>query len=83
MRDSINRITITLFQQSTRGDETKVTNSKPKTIYYFDDDPGYEELQKITGGEYFTTSSLADGRTMFLNELGEHTLTCEMNKDKG
>ena len=58
--------------------ETKLTNSKPKTIYYFDDDPGFEELQKITGG-YFTTLSLADGRIMFLNEEGEYT--CELNSE--
>lgn len=55
-------------------DETKST----KSIYYFDEDPGYEELQKITGG-CFTTLSLVDGRTMFLNDVGE--LTCELNSE--
>ena len=44
-----------------------------KTIYYFNEDPGYEKIQDITGG-YFTTMKLADERIMFLNEAGEHHL---------
>ena len=59
-------------------DETKLTNNKTKSIYYFDEDPGYEKLQEITGG-YFTTLSLADGRTIFLNEEGE--ITCKINTE--
>ena len=30
---------------------------KPKTIYYFDEDPGYETLKKITQG-YFEVLKL-------------------------
>ncbi len=46
---------------------------KPKTIYYFDEDPGYETLQKITQG-YFEVLKLMDGRDMFLNESGMYRL---------
>ena len=59
-------------------DKTKITSCESKTIYYFDDDPGYEKLQEITGG-YLTTLPLTDGRTMFLNESGEHT--CKINNE--
>lgn len=44
-----------------------------KTIYYFDEDPGYEKIQEITKG-YFTTMKLADNRMLFLNEAGEYSL---------
>ncbi len=41
-----------------------------KTIYYFDEDPGYDTIKNITNG-YFRTLKLTDGRTMFLNGQGE------------
>ena len=47
--------------------------NKEKTIYYFDEDPGYEYLQKITKG-YFTVMNTTDGRSVFMNEAGEYTL---------
>ena len=50
-------------------EETK----KPKTIYYFDEDPGYETLKKITQG-YFEVLKLMDGRDMYLNEEGMYRL---------
>lgn len=46
---------------------------KPKTIYYFDEDPGYETLKKITQG-YFEVLKLRDGRDMYLNEEGMYRL---------
>ena len=49
---------------------------KPKTIYYFDEDPGYEALQKITQG-YFEVLKLMDGRDMFLSEDGRYRLTSQ------
>ena len=49
------------------------SEEKPKTIYYFDEDPGYETLQKITQG-YFEVLKLMDGRDMFLNETGRYNL---------
>ena len=49
------------------------SEEKPKTIYYFDEDPGYETLQKITQG-YFEVLKLMDGRDMFLNEDGRYRL---------
>jgi len=49
------------------------SEEKPKTIYYFDEDPGYEALQKITQG-YFEVLKLMDGRDMFLNETGRYNL---------
>jgi len=49
------------------------SQEKPKTIYYFDEDPGYETLQKITQG-YFEVLKLMDGRDMFLNETGMYNL---------
>lgn len=49
------------------------TENKSKTIYYFDEDPGYEALQKITQG-YFEVLKLMDGRDMFLSEEGRYRL---------
>jgi len=49
------------------------SEEKPKTIYYFDEDPGYEALQKITQG-YFEVLKLMDGRDMFLSEDGRYRL---------
>ena len=49
------------------------TEEKSKTIYYFDEDPGYEALQKITQG-YFEVLKLIDGRDMFLSEDGRYRL---------
>ena len=49
------------------------SEEKPKTIYYFDEDPGYETLQKITQG-YFEVLKLIDGRDMFLSEDGRYRL---------
>ena len=49
------------------------TEEKSKTIYYFDEDPGYETLQKITQG-YFEVLKLMDGRDMFLNESAMYRL---------
>lgn len=48
------------------------TNEK-KTIYYFEEDPGYEKIKEITKGN-FTTMKLADNRILFLNETGEYHL---------
>ena len=45
--------------------------NKEKTIYYFDEDPGYEILKTITRG-FFTTLKTADGRIIFMNENGEN-----------
>ena len=45
--------------------------NEERTIYYFDEDPGYETLQSITKG-FFTTLKCADGRIIFLNETGEY-----------
>ena len=47
--------------------------NEERTIYYFDEDPGYEKLQEITKG-YFTTMKLADNRILFFNEAGEYHL---------
>jgi len=47
--------------------------NKEKTIYYFEEDPGYEDLQKITKG-YFTVMSTIDDRRVFMHESGEYTL---------
>ena len=49
-----------------------------KTIYYFDEDPGYDTIKNITNG-YFRTLKLTDGRTMFLNGEGENT--CYYNNE--
>ena len=48
------------------------TNNE-KTIFYFDEDPGYEKLQEITKG-HFTAMKLTDNRILFLNETGEYHL---------
>lgn len=45
------------------------TTNKEKTIYYFQHDPGYDTIKRITNGE-FTVLHLVDGRTMFVNERG-------------
>lgn len=55
-----------------------MTSNKEKTIYYYDKDPGYDVIKNITNG-FFTTLSLADGRIMFLNEMGEYH--CKLNKE--
>ena len=47
--------------------------NEERTIYYFDEDPGYEKLQTITKGT-FTTMKLADNRILFFNETGEYHL---------
>jgi hypothetical protein len=47
--------------------------NKEKTIYYFDEDPGYDDLQKITKG-FFRVMYTTDGRSVFMNEAGEYTL---------
>ena len=47
--------------------------NKEKTIYYFDEDPGYKDLKKITKG-YFTVMNTTDGRSVVMNEEGEYTL---------
>lgn len=47
--------------------------NKEKTIYYFDEDPGYDDLQKITKG-FFRVMCTTDGRSVFINEAGEYTL---------
>lgn len=52
--------------------------NKEKSIYYFDQDPGFDILKTITKG-YFTTLKMADGRIIFMNESGEHRL--EINKE--
>ena len=49
------------------------TTNNENTIYYFDEDPGYETLQKITQG-YFEVLKLMDGRDMYLNETGMYNL---------
>ena len=49
------------------------SDENPKTIYYFDEDPGYDTLQKITQG-YFEVLKLIDGRDMFLSEDGAYRL---------
>ena len=48
------------------------TNNE-KTIFYFEQDPGYEKIQEITKGN-FTTMKLTDNRILFLNETGEYHL---------
>ena len=50
-----------------------MTEDKPKTIFYFDEDPGYETLKKITEG-YFEVLKLVDGRDLFLSEDGMYRL---------
>ena len=50
-----------------------MSEEKPKTIFYFDEDPGYETLKKITQG-YFEVLKLVDGRDLFLSEDGMYRL---------
>ena len=45
--------------------------NKEKTIYYFEEDPGYDTIKSITKG-FLTTLKMADGRTIFMNETGHH-----------
>lgn len=51
-----------------------------KTIYYFDVDPGYDTIKRITNG-LFSVLHLVDGRTMFINETGY--LVSPLNKEAG
>jgi|TARA_B110000971_G_C19959286_1_gene477157 hypothetical protein len=46
--------------------------NQEKTIYYFDEDPGYENIQKITDG-YFRVMNTIDDRSVFMNESGKYT----------
>ena len=50
-----------------------MSEETPKTIFYFDEDPGYETLKKITQG-YFEVLKLVDGRDLFLSEDGMYRL---------
>jgi len=50
-----------------------MSEENPKTIFYFDEDPGYETLKKITQG-YFQVLKLIDGRDLFLSEDGIYRL---------
>tara|TARA_Y100001936_G_C15678818_1_gene460013 strand:- start:220 stop:453 length:234 start_codon:yes stop_codon:yes gene_type:complete len=50
-----------------------MSEENPKTIFYFDEDPGYETLKKITQG-YFEVLKLVDGRDLFLSEDGMYRL---------
>tara|TARA_X000000368_G_scaffold354563_1_gene296091 strand:- start:253 stop:492 length:240 start_codon:yes stop_codon:yes gene_type:complete len=45
------------------------TTNKEESIYYFDVDPGYDAIKRITNG-LCTVLHLVDGRTMFVNESG-------------
>ncbi len=45
------------------------TTNKERTIYYFENDPGYDIIKRITNGQC-TVLHLVDGRTMFVNERG-------------
>tara|TARA_B100000902_G_C27076445_1_gene796684 strand:- start:226 stop:492 length:267 start_codon:yes stop_codon:yes gene_type:complete len=45
--------------------------NEERTIYYFDEDPGYETLRSITNG-FFTTLKCADGRIIFLRDIGKY-----------
>tara|TARA_B100001093_G_scaffold251826_1_gene241142 strand:+ start:1661 stop:1900 length:240 start_codon:yes stop_codon:yes gene_type:complete len=45
-----------------------ITN-KEGTIYYFDKDPGYDTIKRITNG-LCSVLHLIDGRTLFVNERG-------------
>ena len=57
--------------------KTMKTN-KEKSIFYFEKDPGFETLIKITNG-YFTMLKMVDGRTAVMNESGE--LSLSINKE--
>ena len=56
------------------------TTNKEGTIYYFDIDPGYDTIKRITNG-LFSVLHLVDGRTMFINERG--SLVSPINKEAG
>lgn len=56
------------------------TTNKQGTIYYFDVDPGYDTIKRITNG-LFSVLHLVDGRTMFINETG--SLVSPINKEAG
>tara|TARA_B110000003_G_scaffold108278_1_gene110746 strand:+ start:7425 stop:7655 length:231 start_codon:yes stop_codon:yes gene_type:complete len=56
------------------------TTNKEGTIYYFDVDPGYDTIKRITNG-LFSVLHLVDGRTMFINERG--SLVSPINKEAG
>ena len=56
------------------------TTNKEGTIYYFDVDPGYDTIKRITNG-LFSVLHLVDGRTMFINETG--SLVSPINKEAG
>ena len=45
------------------------TTNNENTINYFDEDPGYDTIKRITNG-LFSVLHLVDGRTLFLNERG-------------
>jgi len=44
-----------------------------KEIFYFDTDPGYDTIKDVCKGD-FTTLTMSDGRTIFLNETGKYHL---------
>ena len=56
------------------------TTNKENTIYYYDLDPGYDTIKRITNG-LFSVLHLVDGRTMFINERGY--LVSPINKEAG
>jgi hypothetical protein len=47
--------------------------NKEKTIFYFEKDPGYDILKKITQG-WFTMLNTTDNLTIVINEQGEYKL---------
>ncbi len=55
-----------------------MNSNKEKTIFYFQEDPGYDTLKEITKG-YFTTLKTVDNKIIFMNENGEHS--CSINKE--
>ena len=56
------------------------TTNKEGTIYYYDLDPGYDTIKRITNG-LFSVLHLVDRRTMFINERGY--LVSPINKEAG
>jgi len=52
--------------------------NEEKTIYYFNEDPGYDKLKSITQG-WFTILKTIDGRSIYMSEDGEHHLS--INKE--
>lgn len=56
------------------------TTNKEGTIYYFDVDPGYDTIKRITNG-LFSVLHLVGGGTMFINETG--SLDSPINKEAG